>query len=99
MASERETVQKFIVEVSIVCRQLNVECIWCYANFDLGCPDNVRYYQIAFLNFQGVESYRCFRALVCRLCINRSVSGCIINQADWILEIDAGYSHRSVDII
>lgn len=42
MASERETVQKFIVEVLVVCRQLNVKCIWCYAKFDLGCPDNVK---------------------------------------------------------
>ena len=99
MANERSTVASFIQEVLTVCRSFGFKSIRFYSILDSVSKDGTKgiveelsrttnELRVVFApeNRNVVDAYK------------RGYREALQNGADWVLEIDAGFSHRPLDI-
>jgi len=99
MANEIDNAESFVTEVLNICKKFDFKSIRMYAVFDKKCTDgtykllkslatNVPELVVVFApeNRNVVDAYL------------RGYSEALSNNSDWILEIDAGYSHQPTDI-
>ena len=99
MANEKESAEKFVGEVLLKCRPFNFKTITLFIIFDNSCTDGTMdilkdsfkddpEVKIIYApeNLNVVDAYLCG--------YNKAIS----ERNDWILEIDAGFSHQPSDI-
>lgn len=99
MANERNTAEQFVHDVLQICRQFTFKSISFYVIFDNACTDgtmkllqNMKDYPPELKIIFSPENTCVVDAYM------RGYMEALEDKHDWILEIDAGYSHQPEDI-
>ena len=101
MANEMSTAAAFVQEVMDVCRPFHFKDIRFYAIFDLASRDGTKDALEALVARQAIQGLEIIFAPENRNVVDaykRGYREALSNDFDWILEIDAGYSHQPADI-
>jgi len=99
MANEIDNAASFINDVLNICRQFNFKSIKMYTIFDKKCTDGT--YKVLKKLETNVPELVVVFAPENRYVVDAYLRGyneALTNNSDWILEIDAGYSHQPADI-